>query len=82
MIEERHKAAIERYVKDGCPTGRFLQYVLENDLSNSFGFADEHSRENLYDIVKYLYNEVPGSCWGSKEKVKNWMAKFQQVPEI
>jgi hypothetical protein len=81
MLELRHKEAIDRYVNEGCPTGRFLQFVLENDLCNSFGYADEQSRANLYDIIKYLYNDVPGSCWGSKEKVKNWFAKFNQVPE-
>lgn len=81
MLEIRHKEAIDRYVKDGCPTGRFLQFVLENDLTNSFGYADEESRDNIHDIVKYLYNQVPGTCWGSKEKVKNWFAKFNQVPE-
>ena len=29
----------------------------------------------MFEIVKYLYNDVPADCWGSPELVKAWVAK-------
>jgi hypothetical protein len=67
MIEERFKEAIDRWVADACPMGGFMTAVLENDLAMAMGKADEGARENLFDIIKYLWNECPAHCWGSKE---------------
>lgn len=79
MIEQRFKDAIDRWVEDACPMGSFINAVLENNLAEALGRADESARENLHDIVKYLYNDVPGSCWGSKEKVIQWREKKRQL---
>lgn len=76
MIEERFKYSIDLYVNAGCPTGDFLNACLENDLAEALGRADINARENLFDIVSYMYSEIPGEAWGSKEKVKLWYAKF------
>jgi hypothetical protein len=72
MIEKRFKEAIDRWVSDACPMGGFITAVLENDLAMAMGKADKDARENLFDIIKYLWNECPAPCWGSKEKVKAW----------
>ena len=76
MIEQRFKESIDRYISTGCPTGDFLRAVLENDLTEAVGRADESAIWNLRDIVVYLYNEVPSASWGSKEKVKAWRDRF------
>lgn len=81
MIEERFKESIDRYVKHGIPTGSFLNAVLENNLKEAVGRADHHAILNLKDIVIYLYNDVPSTCWGSPEKVKNWHLKFNTEKE-
>jgi hypothetical protein len=81
MIEQRFKEAIDRWVADACPMGSFINAVLENDLAQALGRADEDARENLHDIVKYLYNQAPSSCWGSKEKVNQWREKKRQISE-
>jgi len=80
MIEERFKEAIDAYVKDGRPMGGFVTAVLENNLMLAIGKADEDAYHNLREIVKYLYNDAPSSCWGSPEKVKAWYAKKNVVP--
>ena len=72
-IPEHIKASIDRYVSDKVPTGQFLRAVLSNDLFDALGRADEFSRDALPEICSYIYNEVPGSCWGSPEKVKEWL---------
>ena len=69
--------SIERYVKEGIPTGDFLRAVLENNLMESFGRADLRNRATLFEICAYIYNEIPASCHGSPEKVKAWLEKFR-----
>ena len=65
--------ALDRYVKHRIPTGGFLQAVLENDLSGALGRADDENRRDIYEIVSYCYNHIPSVCWGSPEKVKEWL---------
>jgi len=67
------KAAIDRYAKDGVPTGGFLMTVLHNDLVGALSKADEGNLVDLKEIVAYCYNEIPGNCWGSPENVKEWI---------
>lgn len=43
--------------------------MLENDLKSAVAHADDENLQNLPAYVGYLYNEAPGDCWGSKEKV-------------
>ncbi len=76
LIEQRFKESIDLYVSTGCPTGGFLNSVLENNLKEAIGRADDDALENLPHIVAYLYNNVPGCCWGSPENVKKWYQDF------
>ena len=66
------KDGIERYVEFGVPTGSFLQAVLENDLMEAMGRADDDNRNDIFEICSYIYNETPSACHGSPEKVKQW----------
>jgi hypothetical protein len=68
------KETIDNYVKHKIPTGDFLRAVLENNLMEAMGRADELSRLELYDICYYIYNNAPISCHGSPEKVKKWLS--------
>ena len=70
----------ERVVKDllrysvlRIPAGGFLQAVLENNLREACGRADDFNRERLFEIVSFIYNELPSQCWGSPAKVKAWL---------
>lgn len=74
LIEPRFKKAIDRYVENGIPTGGFLKAVLENDLSGAITRADPKGLENLPHIVCYVYNEIPGSTWGTPNRVSIWLA--------
>ena len=75
MINEFLKESLDRYVNDKIETGGFLRACLENDLTNAIGNADMENREKLWVIVNYIYNEIPASCWGSKEKVAKWLGE-------
>lgn len=64
---------INRYVEDDVPPGGFLTAVLSNDLAEAFAWADSDCKSALPDIVRYLNNEIPAVCWGSKDKVEAWL---------
>jgi|DEB0MinimDraft_3_1074331.scaffolds.fasta_scaffold01413_7 hypothetical protein len=72
-IPDNIRGALERYVFQRLQPGGFLTAVLANNLSESVGRADEESRQALFDIVKFIYNELPGNAWGSHSKVKEWI---------
>ena len=55
------------------PVGDFLTAVLENNLTQAVGLADDFSMSALRDIVMWCYWELPSSAWGSREKVAAWM---------
>ena len=65
--------AIHRYATDRQPVGGFLTAVLENNLREAMGRADDASRHGLFHIVQYCHWELPGNCWGSPAKVKAWL---------
>ena len=73
MVSRHVKESLERYVDDHIEPGGFLRAVLENDLRESFGRADEGNRLELFNIVMYIYSELPAICWGSKKKVDGWL---------
>lgn len=67
------KDSLKLYVERRIPPGGFLTAVLENNLFEAFGRADLTNRHALFDITAYIYNKLPSSCWGSPEKVDNWL---------
>lgn len=66
------RGGAERWINNGIIPGSFLRAVIENDLKGAFGRADENSRNNLFHIVAFFYNNAPSECWGSVDKVKEW----------
>jgi hypothetical protein len=74
-IPDNIRSSLDRYVSQHYETSGFLRAVLENNLKEAVFRADEKNILILRDIVNYIYNELPMSCWGSKEKVERWLAK-------
>ena len=74
-IPENIKYSLDLYVNHYIQPGHFLTAVLENNLFEAFARADLNSRAALFDICGYIYNDIPGSCWGSPERVKEWLEK-------
>jgi hypothetical protein len=66
-MPEHILASLSRYSTEHVATGSFLRAVLENDLTNAVCTADEKNFFALPVIVRYVYNELPSPCWGSKE---------------
>jgi hypothetical protein len=73
MLPEHCRDGMKLYIEHGIPPGSFLMAVLENNLVEAFGRADDVNINRLYDYASFLYNQAPSGCWGSKEKVSKWM---------
>lgn len=70
-MPERIKNSLDNYVKYGhC--GGCIQAIMSNNLVQAFSRADDDYATNMHAIVMYMYNRMPGDCWGSPEAVKNW----------
>jgi hypothetical protein len=79
MIPQHTLAALDRYINHRILPGGFLIKVLSNDLFGAVGQADRENLAALGDIVKYIYNELPGNAWGSSDLVYKWVeSRFYQ----
>lgn len=72
LIPRRIKEAIDEWVRVGRPTGHFVRAVLENDLTEAIGRADDLNINALPHIVCYPWNCVSSLAWGSVAKVQAW----------
>lgn len=72
MIPQYTKNAIDKWVSKGIRPGSFVEAVLSNDLMGAFAKADDTNMYYMLDIIRYVYNEIPADCQGSKEKFKAW----------
>ena len=77
-LPEHMRAGAEGYVERGEEPGGFLFAVLCNNLVDAFGKADETNFARLSDWAEWLWNEAPSTCWGSKERVNDWIAIRQE----
>lgn len=74
LIQRRFRDALDRYVKDRYNPGHFLGAVLANNLLGALQHGDDAAVANLPHIVAYIYNELPGGCWGTPGRVGEWLA--------
>lgn len=78
-IPERMMGSIQRYIEHGIPPGDFLCAIIDNDLKEAVGRADDENMGNIPAYVAYFYNEAPGPCWGSRERRHSWTeARFAE----
>ena len=72
-VPEHAFRGLQRYAVHRSPVGHFLTAVLSNDLRCATGHADSENLRALKAIVDFIYWELPGNCWGSREKVAAWL---------
>lgn len=61
------------YVERGVPGGSFLTAVVSNDLVAAFSRADDMNTAAMRDWCMWLRSEAPIGCYGSPEKVSEWV---------
>lgn len=72
LVPPHFRESLDAWVADARPTGDFLCAVLENNLKEAIGRADENALAALPHIVAFLYNDAPSSSWGSPANVAEW----------
>ena len=60
-------ASLTRYAREGVRPGGFLQACLADSLMEAVGQADDVNVHLIPVISAYIYNELPSSCWGSRD---------------
>jgi len=75
MLPEHMQEPMQLWVERGIEGGGFLMAVLCNDLMRALGKADSTNIKRLEDYGRFLYNEVPSECFGSRAKVVAWAEK-------
>ncbi len=78
-IPLRTQQTLKRYVEDGLEPGGFLTSVLCNDLMGAIARADSENIVALKSICQFVYNEIPGSAWGSPNQMKTWIAHVWEL---
>lgn len=76
---ENCRDTLQRYIEYGIPCGSFLTAFLGNDLMGALGRADYINIGQFKEIGMFLYNFAPGSCYGSPEKVRDYMTDRQAI---
>ena len=71
--------ALRRYLFEGSPPGDFLSAVLSNDLREAVGRADDDNIRAIPAYIALLYNEAPGTAWGSPENVSAWLKVWLKI---
>lgn len=77
-IPDRMMGGIRRYIDQGIVPGEFLCAVIQNDLRETVGRADEENMGNLPAYVAYFYNEAPSLCWGSPKAMQEWIELHEE----
>lgn len=74
FIPEHTKGALIRYIDEHLMPGGFLYAVLSNNLFVAVATADSDNIVSLHEITTWIYNNAPGTCYGSEAHVKAWLA--------
>ena len=61
------------YIERGIGGGGFFTALVSNDLMNAFRKADDENTAAMRNWVGFLYNEAPAACYGSPERVRDWI---------
>lgn len=64
--------ALIRYVEEREAPGDFLECLLSNDLFLTISKHD--GLTSIKGIIRWLYNNTPGNCWGSRENYRGWIS--------
>lgn len=78
--EHMHDGTIG-YVMHGIPPGDFLYAVITNNLKEAVAYGDEQNLSALVNWVRFFYNATPSQCWGSEEKMNEWMEHRRELKE-
>jgi hypothetical protein len=71
-LPESHQDTMKLYIEHGYQPGSGWTAILHNDL-RAVVMVDAETAAALPRIYRWLVNHAPSGCWGSPEKVTEWM---------
>ena len=71
LLPDHLRGGMARYIEHKIKPGDFLSAVLTNDLMVAVFRWD--GMTELLDVVRWVYNQAPPACFGSREKFKEWL---------
>jgi hypothetical protein len=74
-IPERMHHGIVAWIFFGIRPGDFLNAVIDHELFEAFGRADEENTALIHEYVKFFYQYTPSQCHGL-ERAKRWKGIF------
>ncbi len=78
-IPEYMRGGLIRYYENGISPGSFLTAVINNDLKEACGRADDTNIHCLFNYITWFYNEAPAGSWGHPNATKEWYKQFQDA---
>ena len=82
VLPDDIRHSLDLYAEHGVPPGDFLRAVLQNDLLEAVGRADQNNLAALGAIVGYCYNELPHRCYGNPKAVRQHLDRFQAARQV
>lgn len=74
-IPQRYRADLLAYLEHHKPPGHFLRAVLCNDLARACAGSYD-AVTNLPAFIDWLHAHAPAASWGTSERVKKWVASY------
>ena len=71
-LPETLRDGAKMWIEEGIRPGHFLSAVINNNLADAVGRADDQNVLRLHAIVGFWFNEAPARCWGSVDKAAAW----------
>jgi hypothetical protein len=72
LVPEHMRDGLVLWIEHGIMTGNFMTALMENDLMEAMGRADDENANNIKSWCIFLYSYAPRGCFGSPERVKMW----------
>jgi hypothetical protein len=75
-ISENVAETLRLYVEHGIEPGGAVFTILENQpVRDVVAYCDDATLAQLRPIIRWLYNDAPSQCWGSRGEVTAWMIR-------
>ncbi len=73
-LPEYMVAGVYNYVENKIKPGGFMTMVLMNKpIFGIYAKADSNNKERMDRWVIFIYNHLPGNCWGTEDVVNKWL---------
>ncbi len=74
LVPEHLRPGLRRYIEDGVRPGDALFAILCNAPAAEVVLrCDELVLPRLADIYRFLHNDCPSQCWGTRSTCEAWV---------